>query len=230
MESKERPILFSGPMVRAILDGKKTQTRRVVKPQPSHGFDASGYIVESSDKSHVGKFRFSDNGDKPWESEYIRCPYGVPGDRLWVRETWADVNSPDGPAICYRADGSYMHWQDFSETFGPDYGIGPSMDYDAYPGDYVMWWEDLLNGEPNHGWKPSIHMYRWASRINLEIIAIGVERVQDISGKNADAEGIKSVVADGDITDFAFLWDKINGKKHPWKDNPWVWVVKFKRV
>lgn len=186
---KERPILFKGPMVKAILADLKTQTRRVVDPQPTT--DERGYI---SDSYWLGKELGGLLLPKPKDIGRFHSQYGLPGDRLWVRETWADVNSPGGPAICYRADSDIRTWEEFSKTFGPDYGAGPSMDYKAYPGDYTMWYEDLLrrdeHKEPGYAWKPSIFMPRWASRINLEITEIRVERLQDISEKDAIAEGI----------------------------------------
>ena len=213
---KERPILFSGTMVRAILDGRKTQTRRVMKPQPEW-VTPDGVMCWNKScamvKAHKG-------------------PYGFPGDRLWVRETWSDVNSPFGPAICYRADGSYMAWEDFSKTFGPDYGAGPSMDYDAYPGDYLMWWEDLLNRdqhkEEGYRWKSPYHMPRWASRIMLEVKGVRVERLQDIGQGSACAEGCPPL--NEPIEWFHGLWDTINGKTYPWSSNPFVWVIEFKRI
>jgi hypothetical protein len=215
---KEKPILFSGPMVKAILEGRKTQTRRIMKPQPGLTY---GFIY---------KIRM-ESGIPP------KCPYGKIGDHLWVRETWADVNTPDGPAICYRADSSYMYWRDFSKEFGPDYGAGPSMNYEKYPGNYTMWWEDLLSGEEGHGWKPSIHMPRWASRITLKIIDIRVEGLQDITEDDAITEGSKEpslvptvggCLSERDV--FAKLWDSINEKRgYGWNTNPWVWVIEFER-
>jgi len=228
---KERPILFSAPMVNAILDGRKTQTRRVVK-----NLD----YIQDWDKNDptYGPFFEDEYGDSHKTVE--ACPYWQPSDRLWVRETWADVNTPDGPAICYRADSSYQHWKDFSTTFGPDYGAGPSMDYDAYPGDYCMWWEDLLNRdvhkEDGYRWRPSIFMPRWASRLDLEIKDIRVERLQNMNGEDAISEGVghgfqinagwpnyQSIGSSGicehtedcPVMSFASLWDSINAKKHP---------------
>lgn len=112
------------------------------------------------------------------------------------------------------------------------------MDYDAYPGDYCMWIDDLLNGEPDHRWKPSIYMPRWASRITLEISDVLVERVQDISEEDAEAEGVFDTLPEDTnplmmASDaFCLLWEDINGKKAgcSWEDNPWVWVVEFKRL
>ena len=245
---KEKHILFSAPMVKAILGKNKTQTRRIVKhkysligaPRSFEAYDCEdGYGFESDD-------------------EFVRCPFPKPGGKLWVRETWAYVNTPDGPAICYRADGNYKHWRDFSTVFDKDYGAGPSMNYEAYLGDYCMWWEDLLNGKPDHKWRSPIHMFRWASRIDLEVVRVRVERVQDISADDARAEGLSVLSRDGGKTwkfgipdkdglpgnddigwpwreweqdprmAFKTLWDKINGKKYPWESNPLVWVLEFK--
>lgn len=211
--TKERPILFSAPMVRAILSGKKTMTRRVVKPQPEIN----------------GPY-----GGMPFGRQDYSCPFGCIGDRLWVRETWADVNTPDGPAICYRADGSYQSWHDFCVDTVPGYHGMPSMNYDKYPGDYTMWWEDLLNREthkePGYKWRPSIFMPRWASRINLENTGVRVERLKAISDEDAKNEGVE--LGEHWIYTQAFeeLWDSINGKTYPWENNPWVRVIKFKMV
>lgn len=211
---KERPIIFSTTMIQAILAGNKTMTRRVVKK------NEAGRVQLKGRNWHI---------DDP--NATLACPYGQPGDMLWVRETWADVNTPDGPAILYRASGDYQHWHDFSETFGPDYGAGPSMDYEAYPALYTMWWEDLLAGEPGHGWKPSIHMPKWAARIWLKVVGVRVERLQDISEREAIAEGIENPWRDNSPrTDFAILWDSINvDRGYDWSKDPWVWVVEFER-
>lgn len=161
---KERPIIFSAPMVRAILAGTKVQTRFV-----------------------------------------LGCPYGQPGDRLWVREAWAR-DDEDGQ-LMYRAD------------------VGRDLCADA--------------------WRPSIHMPRWASRITLEVTAVRVERLQDISEADAQAEGVIpkwEPGCSGRLMDafggfsfrpaasaYAELWEQINGPG-AWDANPWVWVVEFKRV
>ncbi len=207
---KERPILFKGEMVNAILQGRKTQTRRIVK---------TGGIPDAEFAANL------------WLSKG-KCPYGERRGKLWVRETWADVNSPDGPAIAYRADGCVRTWHEFSETFGPDEGAGPSMDYKAYPGEYCAWYSDLLNGEPGHNWKPSIHMPRWVSRITLDVIDVRVERLQDISEEDAMNEGVPYSELERSRPDplhkaqFADLWESINGPGS-WDANPWVWVVEF---
>lgn len=186
---KERGILMSGPMVRAILEGRKTQTRRAIKAE-------------------IGVA----NG------EWLKCQYGKPGDRLWVRETWAPcIGGPCEPSnpVLYRAD-QFEHYDELR-------------------------------------WRPSIFMPRWASRITLEITGVRVERLQDLSESDALAEGIYAAKSgrlggtkevetwDGRNFfyhpdthaarfDYSSLWDSINGKKHPWASNPWVWVIEFTRI
>lgn len=207
---KERPILFSAPMVRAILEGRKTVTRRVVKQPPASGWvfgDEYGRIT--STHRHKGKFgaliRRGVGTDFP-EIDIVPCPYGQPGDRLWVRETHSFVPDDDEPAGCsavlYAADGN-------------QYGK----------------------------LRPSIHMPRWASRILLEVTAVRVERLQDVSEEQAKAEGVDGEPCDhvrqscddigcsGDTAKgaFSFLWESINGAGS-WDANPWVWVVEFKRI
>lgn len=227
--SKERPILFSGPMVRALLDGSKTQTRRVVKPQPDTAHDGEPYWF-------IGGYRVW--GYRPTPAIPLRaggnplpCPHGQRGDRLWVRETWqgpllqdfetdadADWHTPihihqyQNPAHCeYAADG------------------GPAPEYtDA---------DDVMR----QGWRPSIHMPRWASRITLEITSVRVERLQDISDADCVAEGCGALQAaigcpmtsaPGETiprTMFRALWESINGPAS-WAANPWVWAVEFRKL
>jgi hypothetical protein len=176
----ERPILFSAPMVRAILSGTKTQTRRVVKGMALLWLRPDGFTPEFT--------ALPENG---------LCPYGQPGDRLWVREAWRAW--PDG--VAYRADIS-----------------------DADLADAV-----------HAPWRPSIHMHRAASRITLEITAVRVERLQDISEADAKAEGVTRPVPmlDDDpstyVDAFGDLWASINGPGS-WDSNPWVWVIEFRRV
>ncbi|MFW4927893.1 hypothetical protein ACOAO8_21415 [Pseudomonas aeruginosa] len=204
---RERPILFNDQMVRAILEGRKTVTRRVVKPQP----DFLGSMVDPNTP-----FKTLDAG----LHARITCPYGEPGDRLWVREAWAadaqvDAIAPSdlsqGEPIWYPADLSVRQ-------------TGCSM---------------ISKGRV----RPSIHMPRWACRILLEITAVRVERLQDISEEQALAEGVRGEPCDharqacadigcwGDTAKgaFGFLWESLNGEGS-WAANPWVWVVEFKRV
>ncbi|MGG7716466.1 hypothetical protein PGN42_10400 [Klebsiella aerogenes] len=208
---KERGMIFNGEMVRAILDGHKTQTRRVMKPQPDE--DGLAKII---------------NG--PWvdTSERIyRCPFGVPGDRIWVRETF------QGPLFDYEQMESYL--EDSSKFEKPEFcqyaadGKPAPEYYDA---------DDNLR----HGWRPSIHMPRWASRILLEITDVRVERLNAISQEDAQDEGMeltgwRPTYSDPDgggevwtpYDNFALLWESIYGEGS-WKVNPWVWVIEFKRI
>lgn len=196
---KERPILFSGLMVRAIIEGRKTVTRRIAKPvkHPDLGnIYTPGALVLESEPQHVIE---------------RACPYGQPGDRLWVRETFAVYGDEKMAAIHYRADRPH----------------------------------DV--GRKGMGYKPSIHMPRWACRILLEITAVRIERLQDITEQQAEAEGVERPenITNVDVWDgaerelfnamnqprarFVRLWGDINGSDS-WKANPWVWVVEFKRL
>lgn len=202
---KERPILFSAPMVRAILDGRKTQTRRVVKPKDLEWMDV-----------HQG-LRESDNE--------VCCPYGMTGDRLWVRETWAVGKSADTFAPSVLHPGTWLNDKG---------GLWYPADNTAPPAPI----------SPRGKTRVSIHMPRWASRILLEIVSVRVERLNDISEQDARAEGCSPGGwqpsysnpdnSNGDdswsATDaFAELWESINGASS-WQANPWVWVVEFRRV
>lgn len=205
MSTLERPILFSGSMVRAILNDSKTQTRRIVKPQPSADMKAA-YLDGDSNwvfwSEPVGE-EVAKQWYPPGSDRGIKCPYGKVGDLLWVRETWRPLaqhvsQCVDQNDVAYRAS--------VSDDF-----------------------EDGL-----FAWKPSIHMPRWASRITLEITDIRVERLQDVSEEDAKAEGVPPFDwNDGwslrPVPAFERLWDSINGAKHPWSSNPWVWCVNFKR-
>lgn len=190
--TRERPILFSAPMVRAILDGRKTQTRRVVK---------------------MGRWRLAD-GVEEFAPPLTDCPYGAPGDRLWVRETWAAHRHEDSlpPRDCSREVRFYF------ECHKRQHGSNPRI------------------GK----WRPSIHMPRWHSRITMAITSVRVERLNDISEADAIAEGILKSGdgwrgADGlpwfasPVGAYRSLWESINGAGS-WDANPWVWVVEFKRV
>jgi hypothetical protein len=188
---KERPIIFSGDMVRVILDGRKTQTRRVIKPQPK-------IIHALYPDASIETERIFRRGD-----QRIHCPYGIPGDRLWVRETFCHATLTGYDA---RKDG----------------------------GDY--WYRATDEGLCDGPWKPSIFMPRWASRILLEITEVRVERVQDISEKDAGAEGAWRTPAGCshysiEPPEFETLWDSINAKRgYSWESNPWVWVISFRRI
>ena len=203
---KERPILFSGPMVRAILEGRKTQTRRIVNLDRAYHDCGRHEIMEWRNQNG---FWF---GLYEWNTvASLQCPYGNVGERLWVRETWAVVPkvSDDGPKHKAKGDGTGATWR-------ADWNGNPS----GFP------------------WKPSIHMPRWASRITLEVTGVRVERLNDISEADAQAEGCDGNYQIGYIPayqagpfsyHFAQLWESINGPGS-WSLNPWVWVVEFKRV
>lgn len=232
---KGKPILFNGPMVRALLEGRKTQTRRVVlakhKPFPWRERHAdTPFCQHTWPARRIGMHCPDCAAGIP-----SLCPHGQPGDLLWVRETWAAVNTEGGPAWAYRADKEVRQ----PEYDGHDFGAGPSFNYDKYPGDYCMWVSDLLAGEPDHRWTPSIHMPKWASRLTLRIIDVRVERVQDITREDAAAEGLGSLNTrvdsvysawDSDpLDEFCELWNSLNARRAgcSWSDNPWVWVLSF---
>lgn len=224
----ERPILFSAPMVRAILDGRKTQTRRIAK------LNASGRVAR---------------GGRNWHCEdpaaIIACPYGSASDCLWVRETWAHYQTidprktPDGRSFSEVSDGLAGYRADGHESIeGFRRHVRLMGGSDAVE----------INGDR---WRPSIHMPRWASRITLEITAVRVERLQAISEADAKAEGVEPwVVGDGFWRDYGLtadqeevgapplpsardsfrsLWESINGAGS-WAANPWVWVVEFRSI
>ncbi|MDW3712899.1 hypothetical protein [Pseudomonas sp. 2023EL-01195] len=209
LQRKDRPIIFSGPMVRAILEGRKTVTRRVIKPQPY--IDTSGNFCWNG--SNYGQ---NENGPRSAalaspipcsKTKRVACPYGKPGDRLWVREThfindFRGANVPEDD----RAEAEIV-----------------------YRADPLPCWEGEESEIP---WRPSIHMPRWASRILLEITAVRVERVQDISDEQALAEGVDQTntsIPGYARQRFQDLWESINGTGS-WDANPWVWVVEFKRI
>lgn len=222
----ERGMIFNAEVVRAILDGRKTQTRRVVKFKPREpglnlnfsglklghyrtGDASSGYVLAS--RGAMGCWN-----DKTFPAH---CPYGQPGDRIWVRETWAEAGAGAPDLKLYRAN---------------------------YPAHVHSHYENVPPAEDIR-WTPSIHMPRWASRILLEITDVRVERLNSISEEDCWAEGIEAV--DGlfentEIIDmalkigccfedskpmFALLWQSIYGADS-WQANPWVWVIEFKRI
>lgn len=238
---KERPILFNGEMVRAILEGRKTQTRRIVKEQErlKAGFDDLG----KPGTEYLNEY----GGWQPWvpNAKTFRCPKGRPGDRLWVRESWALVMT-----TAYRASEGIIQT------------VNPNDEHHA-----AIYRENFDRANGGFVWKPSIHMPRWASRINLEITNVRVERLQDISEEDAKAEGVavgqraklddfdyyckecgkhprehigQASVCPGKSSlynpwsfrgGFKLIWDGINAEfDKSWQANPWVWVIEFKKV
>ena len=222
---KERPILFNSEMVRAILEGRKTQTRRVVKPQPG---DFQRVVRSCDSPSGWGYARMISG------VQNITCPYGQPGDRLWVRETFViehnyNLGDYDPPF----QDGRPVKYHDAEIDTDPYWEQPHYRATDPTPEFYIV--DDY---DPGCSWKPSIHMPRWASRITLEITDVRVERVQDITDEGIMAEGFgyNQLREDGRmkngfpiIDGFADLWDSINAKRgYSWDLNPWVWAISFK--
>jgi len=233
---KERPILFSKPMVNAILEGRKTQTRRIIKAD----WDWASTCREcgGTGKTYLSAGEFSSQNCRTCEREPA-CPYGKVGDRLWVRETWKPDENGNTCCITYAADEQKIDIENTSEA--ADRWLSVRKPNEQYP-----------RMEPAK-WRPSIHMPRWASRIDLEITNVRVERLNDISEQDAAAEGIvidifnqgeppkhghfdclrKYVPAFGEFDParykFFRLWESINGTGS-WNQNPWVWVIEFKRV
>lgn len=213
----ERPILFSGPMVRAILAGKKTQTRRVVTGRTALEWLAPGTFTPSF---------VADPGN------YI-SPFGYAGDRLWVRETWRyhDWDEDGLPWVEYRADGATL-FRDCDVV--PEEWAERLTDIWAELSDPTNYARHNRAADPR--WRPSIHMPRWASRITLNVTDVRVERLQEITEDDARREGIaeyqfaRGVLADGwfPTKAFADLWDSLNDARgYGWATNPWVWVVTF---
>lgn len=227
---KERPILFSAPMIKALLAGTKTQTRRLVKPQPETWSANPAFLRSKDDLLTL-------------EQLALRSHYGLPGDRLWVRETWRTWEDPEDGAdgVRYFADGSFRQIEDSAAAAD-------------------LWLDDHKNGKHGDDWRPSIYMRRWASRITLEVTEVRVQRLQDISEEDAQAEGVSLI---GDVgcpcegpkddpgphlpgcrwshldvdpdhepyrASFAVLWDAINGKRAAWATNPWLWCLSFRRL
>lgn len=211
---KERPILFKGAMVRAILDDRKTQTRRIVKNSLRFG---EPVFNDKTKESVFDDFKGTEYASLAAFARHA-CPYGKPGDRLWVRET-------------------------FAEEFDYEYRNEiPGCPQERWHID----WHFRADGEVNKSqlsgtlteWKPSIHMPRSASRIDLEIVSVRVERLQDITEEDAKAEGVDGPESEsakavgwcvGPKAAYRFLWNSINGVD-AWDANPYVWVVEFKRV
>lgn len=212
---KERPILFSAPMVRAILDGRKTVTRRPVKGSALKWLEefAPEFVALSANEL---------------------CPFGQIGERLWVRESWWQAG--DWQAT-YPEDDTGA-WSGSQRVFYSADGTPPNEPNTSYP-------NGLRNGAysaaaPNKIWRhrPSIHMNRWACRILLEITNVRVERLQDISRADIRAEGLQCPpeLASDDVSPnyrdwYPAAWKELwNSTGGDWDGNPWVWVVEFKRV
>jgi hypothetical protein len=250
----EHPILFSAPMVNAILAGRKTQTRRLIRPQPFTEPGLTGPMVGHRDLAGV----FADHVFRPCAAGLLKCRYGQPGDRLWVREAWkkeertCDFSNPEDQHACTEhCQQTYVYY-----AATPREGLRAKPD-----GARITYLDERtpLTDFYQRGWKPSIHMPRWASRIQLEVTATRVQRLQEITAEDAKAEGLAEITKDGRLMKFgvpdrdglpgtdnegwpwaewevdpraAFrkLWDSINADRMSWASNPWVWCVSFERV
>ena len=210
---KEKPIIFTSEMVKAILEGRKTQTRRVIKPQPTRNHHIA-YMEGQGAYNCSGEGQFEELTYYATTVRTIKCPYGQPRDRLWVRETIMKSKNKREHLGVYAADDSSILTSKFN------LGTGETE---------VDWVCHFKKNKIS-----AIFMPRWASRIILEITNIRVERLQEITLKDAIAEGIKAEFVydpepEDDNAAFKYLWNSIN-KTYPWLSNPWVWVISFKRV
>lgn len=202
---KERPIIMTGESVRAILEGMKTQTRRVIKPQPPQWT--------------WNRYKWDDHCIDVGTVQpcYVKCPYGSPGDMLWVRETWRTEELDDGlDGIRYKTD----------DGFKPIENTAAAAD---------AWIEADYAGLGK--WRSPIFMPRWASRITLETVSVRVEKLQDIGYmdiiKECPPYQIDFItMRSRSLEDtFRVVWDSINAKRgYPWSSNPWVWVIEFRRI
>lgn len=232
---RERPILFSGPEVCAILEGRKTVTRRIIKP----GFPAVvTEVLPYVDAPGAWMPPSPRNSEEPWDEQVRVCPWGWPGERLWVRETWTDVNLLGAPGLAYKADGGARDLME-DESFLDEGGAFNYDDPRAKPYHFSCWYADLEEAK----WRPSIHMPRWASRILLEVTAVRVQRLHSISPDQVLAEGFVQRQFELGYgfglpnwsrgvpprEAFRALWVHINGA-NSWEANPWVWAVEFKRL
>ncbi|EPY7180480.1 morphogenetic protein [Klebsiella pneumoniae] len=227
---KERGMIFNGEMVRALLDGRKTQTRRIMKVQPESNQLGLLLITDSTKHSDIGKYHWAESNatGNHVRSKLFSCPFGAVGDRIWVRETWSSdfANYYPNDRVWYAADNNRR--LDIEVVDGVRGIYSPESDVHV-----------------PFRWQPSIHMPRWASRILLEITDVRVERLNAISEKDATAEGVPpagSLLPDypgtfltpkGDFATakvaFQRLWESIYGEEG-WKANPWVWVISFERI
>lgn len=206
--------------VRATLAGRKTHVRRIIKPQPPC---ECSYTINGNQSHALCYDTNSGIGPKTiWvpptpksKDHRLSCPFGAPGDELWVREAWRPVGPwecrKDGATIQYRSDGEYLRKTGWPDSFR------------------------IKTSDRRDKWYPSIHMPRWASRITLELTSVRVERLQDISEEDAEAEGIAFMrdIPDADemLTAkqlFKILWESINGPGS-WDLNPWLWVLEYNR-
>ncbi|HHY0851343.1 TPA: hypothetical protein ACVXQU_002630 [Raoultella ornithinolytica] len=234
---KERGMIFNSEMVRALLDGRKTQTRRPIKWRQTRATE----IAEREDGSKWPWSEGAENVCDYWHP----CPFGAVGDRIWVRETWAILGNEDGCCIDWEEKLCKADERSAARIY--------RASCEQKPGNYGLWsipddadWKPHTKDYQYEGaWRPSIHMPRWASRILLEITDVRVERLNSISEEDATAEGVPHaggllpdypgtfLTPNGDFATakvaFQRLWESIYGEDS-WKANQWVWVIEFKRI
>lgn len=253
---RERPILFSDPMVEKILSGQKTKTRRLVRVAPSHRLIHIG-ACEADRTSRVptirctlplpGAFHSHLHVNRDWDRNggalvthfsSLFCPYGAVGDRLWVRETWRPVVESWSCGVEYRAGA--RNGEHVMNRLSSD-AVEKLLAWVERSGG-VLRLPGARREKHSERWRPSIHMPRWASRIVLEIVSVSAERLHAITNEEVFAEGVAEPcggrwLAAGTATEcasprdaFATGWDHLNADRAPWASNPWVWVVGFKRA
>lgn len=215
---REIPVLFNGAMVRAILDDRKTQTRRPLKPHMQH---VDAWRTDGHGRFYGVSRLATTGGLGVPETDFIESPLGKPGDRLWVRETWMpyDTSTEDDAVwVLYKASNDQRPDGIAPEKFGS--GVRRSA-----PVQVVEWARDAIEMEEVVGgrWRSSIHMPRWAARLFLGVADVRIERLQDISEEDARAEGF------GSRAEFLAAWASIYGDESL-AANPWVWVTEFKWV
>lgn len=218
-QSREVPISFTSDNVSLILRGLKTETRRLLNPQPvvttlrGGGVNVDGVPMLGGSLDHLIRERFKmgyvRNNPRSWTPKPRRLRYEV-DDILWVREAWQAIHVSVDPETGRRDDDVWWHAKEI-----------PKDDCDGY-------WEAVyvatdLDDNNDVSWRPSIHMPRWACRLKLKVVYTRIERLHDITEDGARAEGVEGVA------EYAALWDKINAKKAPWRSNPLVLVVRFPR-
>lgn len=253
-----KPILFSGDMIRAILDGRKTQTRRIMKPQIAGPWQVEdppvfGRITSPHPlKGRFGVFIRANRDTKFPRADLIPCPYGQPGDLLWVRENWRPYAWHEGdPVDIEFTDGTVRacecRLEDEARNIDWEVSIWESASAECQKAGLELNDEGVYSWEPGESplkWRPSIHLPRWASRITLKITDVRVQRIQEITRQDAAAEGV-CLDLDKPLPkwcqsnrfpeeNFRALWDSINEQretgKYRWAANPWVWALTFEVI
>ena len=225
---REHGILFTTPNVQAILAGRKDVTRRIVDKEAEgdiwkrrQAFD----VHEETDVVKVKRHAFKSSDPVHAKVLALWSPYGVPGDQLYVRETWTDLTyrvlgkdykGPLGYAG-YRADGAVLAWAEDEDSRVLSDEEKAKLDIN---------WETVL-------WRPPRFMPRWAARLLLEVVSVRVERLQEITNNDAVREGCEATIATPNAMPrevFEHLWNEINGETAPWDCNPLVWRIEFRRL